>query len=203
MKRPNAFKLDNYKRITRYSLIALVLVGFVLFSFLHYLKIPFEITDVIAFIAAGVALFTLINFSRNIDIIQNHHKSSLEINKNQYSFSIIAEGHKDYIARSFEALRRIDKELGLAQITISDLMNYFNNNPNDEREVIQVLNYFEHISLLIKKNHVDEDIIRDSYRSLFIRTHSLSEKYIRHVQTEKSHTIWSEYEKVAKEWKKN
>lgn len=203
MNRHDAFKIDNYKRITRYSLIALALVGVLLFYFLFLFKIPFKITDVIAFVAAGVALFTLINFSRNIDIIQNHHLKSLEINKNQYSFSIIAEGHKDYIARSFEVLRRVDKQHRLAVMTINQLMHYFDENPNDEREVIQILNYFEHISLLIKKNHVDESIIKDSYRSLFIRTHSLTEKYIKKVQTEKSHTIWSEYEKTALKWKTN
>lgn len=203
MNRHDAFKIDNYKRITRYSLIALVLVGVLLFYFLSRFKIPFEITDVIAFLAAGVALFTLINFSRNIDIIQNHHLKSLEINRNQYSFSIIAEGHKDYIARSFEVLRRLDKQHGLAVMTIEKLMGYFDENPDDEREVIQVLNYFEHISLLIKKEHVDEIIIKDSYRSLFIRTHSLTEKYIKKVQTEKSHTIWSEYEKTVENWKRN
>ncbi len=148
-------------------------------------------------------MFTLINFSRNIDIIQNHHLKSLEINRNQYSFSIIAEGHKDYIARSFEVLRRLDKQHGLAVMTIEKLMDYFDENPDDEREVIQVLNYFEHISLLIKKKHVDEIIIKDSYRSLFIRTHSLTEKYIKKVQTEKSHTIWSEYEKTVENWKRN
>ena len=203
MNRHDAFKIDNYKRITRYSLIALLLVGVLLFYFLSRFKIPFEITDVIAFLAAGVALFTLINFSRNIDIIQNHHLKSLEINRNQYSFSIIAEGHKDYIARSFEVLRRLDKQHGLAVMTIEKLMGYFDENPDDEREVIQVLNYFEHISLLIKKEHVDEIIIKDSYRSLFIRTHSLTEKYIKKVQTEKSHTIWSEYEKTVENWKRN
>ena len=108
-------------------------------------------------------------FSRNIDIIQNHNLKSLEINRNQYSFSIIAEGHKDYIARSFEVLRRLDKQHRLAVMTIDKLMSHFDENPDDEREVIQVLNYFEHISLLIKKKHVDEIIIKDSYRSLFIR----------------------------------
>ncbi len=49
MNRHDAFKIDNYKRITRYSLIALVLVGVLLFYFLSRFKIPFEITDVIAF----------------------------------------------------------------------------------------------------------------------------------------------------------
>jgi|GEM_PF-3127948 hypothetical protein len=203
MKNLEVFKSDNYKRITRYSLAAIPLLGTLLFYILHRLEVPFGVTEIIAFGTACVALLTLINFSRNIDIIQNHHLKSLEISKNQYSFNIVAESHKDYIARSFKAFRELDKKLDLAKLPIDKLLAFLEENQNLESEIVQVLNYFEHISLLIKKNHVDEEIIKDSFKTLFIRVYALTRNFIHHSQTQKSHTIWSEFVSTAKKWSNN
>ena len=82
-------------------------------------------------------------------------------------------------------------------------MAFLEENQNLESEIVQVLNYFEHISLLIKKNHVDEEIIKDSFKTLFIRVYALTRNFIHHSQTQKSHTIWSEFVSTAKKWSNN
>ena len=197
------FQLQSYRRVTRYSLIAVVFFGFLVFSLCYFFDLYFGITEIIAYLTGSVALLTLINFSNNIDLIQNHHLRTLEINRNQYSFNIIAESHKNDIANSFKIFRKLDLELDLSQLSIATLLNYLKKNPNDESEIIQLLNYFEHISLLIKWQHVDEEIIKDSFKTLFLKVYALSKNYINHVQSRNSSSVWTEFESLAIKWKQN
>ena len=163
------------------------------------IEISFEIRDVIAFLAAGVALLTLINLSRNIDIIQNHHLKSLEVNKNQYSFNIVAEAHNDSIANSLAVFRKIRKEHKLPEINTQNFLKILDENPDYEREILRLFNYFEHMCMLIRKEHVDEEIIKDSFKTLFIKSYSLMKFYIEYIQID-SHTIYSEFVDTVKRW---
>ena len=64
-----------------------------------------------------------------------------------------------------------------------------------------LINYFEHISILVKNKHVEEDIIKDSFKTIFINTYTLLKPYIDNSQ-EASRKIWLNFECLAEKWSK-
>lgn len=194
--------LSNYRRITLPSLILIFGGGVLLFSILYLLNYSFDIVDITAYLTGAVAVITLINFSKGIDNINEYNEKTLKVNKDQYSFNVVAEMHKDYMRNSLRSFREINKNMPLSETTIEQLLDYFKKNSDDEANMVQVLNYFEHISLLIKWRQVEEKIIKGSLKTLFVNTHLLTEAYIRFKQTEVSSTIWCNYTNLAKKWGK-
>lgn len=193
--------LNNYKRITLPSLIAIVLFGLILFLILHKLNYSFGVVEVTAYLTGTIAIVTLINFSHSIDKVNEHHEQTLKVNKDQYSFNVVAEIHKDYIKKSLQAFRHMNEKLSLADLPVKKLTDHFKDHPEDESHMVQVLNYFEHVSILIKWNQVEEKILKATFKTLFIRTRLLTKNYIELKQKD-SHTLWSNYVKAAKRWEK-
>lgn len=192
--------LSQFKRITRVGLIAIFLLGVILFTLLTVFKSPFSIVDIMAYLTGSVAIVTLIHFSKSLDQANTHNQNMLELSKNQYSFDVVAEAHKDNIKKSLNRLRQIEKSLNLSTIDTSKLMEYFGNNPEEEEEVVQVLNFFEHLSILIYRDQVSELIIKDSFKTLFIRTRVLFNGYMEYIHLNRSNTIWSNYITIATKW---
>ena len=199
MKKNDFTTINNYKRITLPSLIVILIVGAILFFILYQFNYNIVVTDVAAYLTGSIAIVTLVNFSKSIDKVNEFHEKTLKVNKDQYSFNVVAEIHKDYIKDSFRAFRNMDAKLSLSNLPVKDLLNHFKNNPNDEGNMLQVLNYFEHVSLLIIRQQVDEKIIKDSFKTLFIRVHMLSKNYIEYKQID-SYTLWCNYCLLAKKW---
>lgn len=142
MKKNDFTTINNYKRITLPSLIVILIVGAILFFILYQFNYNIDVTDVAAYLTGSIAIVTLVNFSKSIDKVNEFHEKTLKVNKDQYSFNVVAEIHKDYIKDSFRAFRNMDAKLSLSNLPVKDLLNHFKNNPNDEGNMLQVLNYF-------------------------------------------------------------
>lgn len=82
---------------------------------------------------------------------------------------------------------------------IQEFIDELENNIEARKAVICVLNYFENLALLIKNDLVDENCIKDCFKTLFIDYLNILRKYIDEVQKEsKRHLI--NYEEIAKKW---
>lgn len=192
--------LNYFKRITLYGLITIFLFGFFLFVSLFLLGIPFSLVDIMAYLTGSVAIVTLIHFSNSLDQVNIHNQNMLELNKNQYSFDVVAEAHKDTIKEALNTLRQLERNLNLSTISTNKLMLHFKNNSKEEEDVVQVLNYFEHLSILICSEQVSEQIIKDSFKTLFVRVRVLFKGYMEHIHLSRSNTIWSNYISIATKW---
>ncbi|WP_417952489.1 DUF4760 domain-containing protein [Flagellimonas myxillae] len=67
--------------------------------------------------------------------------------------------------------------------------------------MVQLFNYFEHISLLVEKGHVDEKIVKSAFKTLFLSIYSEFKFYIdeRQVQHRRS---WIKFEELCLKWAK-
>jgi len=70
--------------------------------------------------------------------------------------------------------------------------------------MLLLLNYFEHISILVNNNYVEEKIIKDEFKTLFISLYSTIEPYIKHRQNEPGgERAWIKFDELSKKWRKN
>ncbi len=188
-----------------YVVIGLILVtGLGLWIFYKYYPnnnwLP-TMLDVMSYCTGSVAILTLVYHSLNLASTQNMHKENLRIRKNQYSFDIVSKVHETEMAETLSELRKLKvlQSQNLKEKNIKEFIKYLDDNPTVKSNISQLLNYFEHVSILIDVQHVDESIIKSAFKTLFTSTYSMLKFYIDEKQLQ-HRTTWITYENLSKKW---
>ena len=184
----------------------IILIGFIIFVLVFpAYDINFSITGVMAYLTGSIAIVTLTYNAIAIESRKKFHQETLEVQKHRYTYDIVSKMNEPEMVQCLSTYRyiRSNKHIFFKDGTVSYFENYINKDENKEfrMHVTMLLNYFEHISLLVVNKHVEEKIVRDSFESFFTKGYSIMEPYINHTQNQ-SPKVWSNFEYLAKKWRK-
>lgn len=195
----------NIRLRISYIVLGLVFVlvgGFFIFYFLYYeRKITIEMIDIMSYAAGSIGILTLIYYSLNLESIHYFHSQNLKIRINQYSFEVISKVYEFKMAETLAVLKLLKSEQAenLKEKNIKDFTKYLDENVDIRTKLSLLLNYFEHISLLVEKEHVDEKIIKSAFKTMFTSSYSLLKFFIDEKQST-HRTTWIKFENLAKKW---
>ena len=184
------------------GLVFILIIGFCIFYFLFYNENKdITILDVMAFFTGSVAILTLIYHSLGLESNSRFHKEKLRIQKNQFSYEIAERFNgPDMKGISIISELRNTKASELEEKNIKKFMEYLKNNPKKRVILMKLLNYYEHISVMVKNNHVEEEIIKSYFKSVFISNYSLLKFYIDERQLTNRRS-WINFEELANKWR--
>ncbi len=197
-----SFKINFRVSYVILGLLIVTLLGlWIFFNYYPSNEWTPSMLDVMAYCTGSVAILTLIYHSLNLQSSQNMHKQNLKIRKNQYSFDIVSKVHETEMANNLNELRKmkVAQSQNLKEKNIKEFVKFLDENPTINSKVSQLLNYFEHVSILIEVQHVDEIIIKSAFKTLFTSTYSMLKFYIDEKQLQ-HRTTWITYENLSKKW---
>lgn len=141
-------------------------------------------------VAALVAIVSLFNFSRSIDL-----------KKDQYTASIISEVYKKDMSKALSTLGGLFKQHTetLKQKNITDLEEHLSQNRDVELSLIRILNYLESIAILSKSSLINERLAERHLKNLVIKIYNHLYFYIEYKQKMTPRT-WCEYVKLSQKW---
>jgi Domain of unknown function (DUF4760) len=178
----------------------------------HY-NYGLELRDYLSVFTCGIICTTLFYHSKNVVLTHRYHKEKLDFEKQklidenkrrklEFSLLVTSEWFKPTVfdcadkARRFINSNKSKLNNGVVFIEILDA------DIENRKAVIMVLNYFEHISLLIKKDLIEEDTVKDAFKTVFCDYYSSLKPYIEERQ-KKSGRFLMNYEEIAMKWSKN
>lgn len=211
----------EFKYSTLYWGTGITIVVCMIFGLIvHANNLKVEIRDFIALLTCGLVSTTLVYHAKNLKLNYDVNKAKIEFDKRKYeeekdskkqdickkkiayAFQVSSLWFKPDMANHVELSRKFlreHKEKLQDHKPIQEFIDELENNIEARKAVICVLNYFENLALLIKNDLVDENCIKDCFKTLFIDYLNILRKYIDEVQKEsKRHLI--NYEEIAKKW---
>ena len=222
IKKADAWKINlqgNYKTFYIGSLIAL-LITILMYVVLEKYNQEYDIRDLVAIFTGGILATTLLYHSKTIRYSQTLHNDRIEFEKEKFeyqkekvdkefsyekeklSYDITNKWHdpvfSPFVNQSYVFLNKYKKEIESGQ-KMSDFDTVFDANPNERLAVITILNYFEHLSLLIDEDFVEETVIKKCFKTLFIDYFSRLKRYIECMAEDKPR-IFMNFIKIAQKW---
>ncbi|TAN12121.1 MAG: DUF4760 domain-containing protein [Chitinophagaceae bacterium] len=179
-----------------------------------------ELRDYIALFSAGVvttalvytALGLKINYNVNIQKLK-FDKEKFEYEKNKYieiqnrkrrefAYEVSSKWFNDGFADCVQTARHFLKPYKGKLNSHEQIETYENALDADlsiRKSVLSVLNYFEYVSILIEDCVIDENAIKDAFKTLFCDYYKTLKSVIEHHQKENIR-YFHNYAKVAKRW---
>jgi len=188
----------------------------------NFWSIHYEIRDIVAMITCGIVSTTLIYHAKNLKLNFEANKEKLEFDKQKfeeeksikeeesrkaktiYSFEASTLWFKPDMARNVELSRKylLENKDKLMHGPVIDVIKGLDEDVETRKSVVCVLNYFENLSLMIKNNIVDEDSIKNCFKTVFLDYFKVLRLYIDEVQKTSARYLMN-YEDIAKKWDKN
>jgi len=182
----------------------ILLSGSILFYCLYDNNINFGVLEIIAYLTGMTATLTLIYHSFTLEYQINTQKKNSQLFRAKYTYDIISEWSKPKMRIGVNEVRELlkdperEKEL-LDPSKIQDFANFLAENKKKRSYLVMTLNYFENISTMIETDHIDKDIIKKAFKSLFVSYYLVLRNYIDYRQKEYPDS-WMYYEKISKQW---
>lgn len=198
------FKIKFEVKYIYLFLFLILLLGIIIFKFIYFdRKMAFGIVEIMAYLTGSVAILTLIYHSLSLESSHSFHEEDLKLKKHQYSYEIVSKINEPSMSKTLQVMYEINKnkELYFKKNDITEFKKYLEKHGEKRAQLVMLINYFEHISILVKNKHVEEDIIKDSFKTIFINTYTLLKPYIDNSQ-EASRKIWLNFECLAEKWSK-
>lgn len=190
------------------GILIIIILGFLLFSLLTNYKEDYsiDIYHVLVYLTSSVAIFTLLYHSATLENRMEYQKKTFDLSKNKYSYDICAEWHNPLMQESIEKTRNLilsNKILLDDESKVSNFVDLITEgkSKDDRRHLILILNYFEHIAVMLKREHIDEKIIKSTFGTLFKSYYKALRFYIDYRQKEHSRS-WQYFEETSKKWLK-
>jgi hypothetical protein len=199
----NKFKIKIEVKYIYIFLFLILVLGFIIFKFIYYDNdIIFGIIDVMAYLTGSVAILTLLYHAFGLESSHQFHRDNLAHQKHQYSYEIISKINEPEFAETLQLFHEIksQKDYFFSE-NIDNFKAFLKKNGSKRAKVIMLLNYFEHIAILVENNHVEEEIIKDGFKTLFVNSYSVMKPYIDYRQ-ETHRKSWYLYECLAEKWSK-
>ena len=203
---PVTFKFTTWRIVLILAFI--ILIGLIIFVFLFpAYDINFSITGVMAYLTGSIAIVTLIYNAIAIESRQKFHQETLDVQKHRYTYDIVSKMNEPEMVRCLFTYSyiRSNKDEFFKDGTGAYFEDFINKKENKELKihVTMLLNYFEHISLLVVNKHVEEKIVKDSFESFFTKGYSIMGPYISKSQSQtQTPKVWSNFAYLAQKWQK-
>jgi len=196
------------------TLIIPIIIGVIIFICFSCFDIEYDFRDIILYITGSVAILTFImhniNGEKNNKLLSEKnneikifHQSKLSFLKQKNSYEIISHFAKQEMVESLSIYRQIKNEMPnlIIKSNVEPLKKYLKEHPNDHSHLNLLLNSFENISLQIKRDFVNEEIVKDALHSVFWNVYCTLYSYIKDVQSETGkERCWDEIVKICKKW---
>ncbi|WP_397364344.1 DUF4760 domain-containing protein [Olleya sp. R77988] len=195
----------NYKiKYVWIGIILMLLVGVILFSVLNYYDIYFGVREVIIYIAGITATLTLLYHSFSLEYQINTQRKNTDLLRAKYTYEIISQwtnpNMRDCVNTVRVMLKTPARQKELENMTkIEDFADYLQKHQKERSYLVQTLNYFENIATMIETDHIDREIIKKAFKSLFVSYYNVLRNYIDFRQKEYPDS-WMYYEKICKIW---
>lgn len=182
-------------------LILIIVIGLLVFYFMNKYGINFTFTDIMAYCTGSVAIMALIYHALSLESQYKFHQENLFLSKNQYAYDVSSKFNEPHMTEALQFLSKIDSEKDkyFPDKKVQKFLDYIKENPIDRQKIVIVMNYFELLSILIVNGHVEEKIIKNTFKTVFISTFILLRPYIDHRQLEKA-TVWCNFQLISKKW---
>lgn len=176
-----------------------------LFYSLSYFEVHYGMLEIIAYVTGLTATLTLIYHSLSLENQIEEQKYNNLLYRSKYTYDLISEWHSpkmmDSISCSRNLMKHPERSLELRDKTkVSLFAEYLEENLDERKHLILILNYFENISTMIETDHVDVQIVKNSFKSMFISYYSYLENYIDYRQKEYPDS-WAYFEIISKKWR--
>ena len=182
---------------------SIVLIGLIIFGILIANDVDFSITDVMAYLTGSVAIVTLVYNSIAVESRKTFHKETLEVQKYRYTYDIVSKMNEPEMVYCLSTYRYIEdnRDEFFGNNNARYFEEYMKKEGNEEFKinVVMLLNYFEHISILVKNEHIEEQIIKESFKNFFTKGYSIMEPYIAHRQVQNP-KAWACFKAQAIKW---
>ncbi len=223
MKQPDRtnidFSINNTTLVFGLSITFLVMVA--VYGISIYFKHSLDFKDYISIFTCGIVCTTLLYHSKNVTLTHKYHEEKLAFDKEKFNFEkdkltaenkrkmaeysllVCSEWFKPGMCEQAHLARKfLNANKENVKGNIVEFIKILDEIPENRKAVVTMLNYFEHIALLIEKGLVEEDIIKDAFKTLFCDYYSLLKPYIKERQTESARFI-VKYEALARKWSLN
>lgn len=181
---------------------------------------PVDLKDITAILTCGLVSTTLVYHAKNLRLNYEVNKEKIEFDKAKYeeekqaklkeaakakklyAFQVSALWFKPDMATHVELSRKFLREHHAkleAHQPISEFVEALEKDIEARKAVTCILNYFENLSLLIKNDLVEEDAIKNCFKTLFVDYHKALRKYIDEIQKGSKRFLMN-YEEIANEW---
>ncbi|UPS92827.1 DUF4760 domain-containing protein [Bizionia sp. M204] len=198
----------NYKiKYVWIGLICIVVFGVLLFLTLAYHDIKITLIDVITYLAGMCATLTLLYHAFSLEYQILAQKENTDLLRTKYTYDMISKWSSTDMRECVNEVRSILKDSDrLKELQdpsqIEKFAEYLKSNSKHRGYLVQTLNYFENIATMYDTNHIDHEIVKKTFKSLFISYYAVLKNYIDFRQKEYPDS-WYYYEKVCKVWIEN
>ncbi|WP_417289631.1 DUF4760 domain-containing protein [Corallibacter sp.] len=197
----NKLKINFQIRYIVIFILLIIIAGVVLFFLMHKYNIDFTFTDIMAYCTGSVAIMALIYHALSLESQHKFHQENLFLTRNQYAYDVSSKFNEPHMTEALQFMSKIDSDIEsyFPDRKVQKFLDYIKDNPKDRQKIITVINYFEQLSILIENGHVEEKIIKKTFKTVFISTFILMKPYIDYRQQE-SRTIWCNFENMSNKW---
>ncbi len=197
----NKLKVNFQVKYIVLFLLLIAIIGVIIFYLMNKYNINFTFTDIMAYCAGSVAIMALIYHALSLESQYKFHQENLFLTRNQYAYDVSSKFNEPHMTEALQFLSKIDaeKEKYFPDKKVQKFLDYIKENPKDRQKIVTVINYFEQLSILIANGHIEEKIIKNTFKTVFISTFILMKPYIDYSQQE-NRTIWCNFENMAVKW---
>jgi len=211
----------NYK--TLYIGSGVTIVGVLIFIWAaNQTAVKYEIRDILAMLTYGIVSTTLLYHAKNLKLNYDANQAKLEFDKSKfeeekaiklkeqksnkivYSFEATTLWFKPEMGKHVEVARKFlntnKKELNSGPIEV--FKHKLNESIETRMAVTCVLNYFENLSVMIKRDILDEETIKSCFKSVFVDYYKALKRYIDEIQKKSSRYLMN-FEELAQKWEKS
>ncbi len=158
-----------------------------------------EIADIIQLFILIVLVVTAYFAIKTTSETRKIHEETLLWNKKNITIEALQNLREVNIEETREKfISYIDKG---KEIPIEEILKVIKENPKISTEIIKYLNYHQVISLGIKKNLYDEELVRLSRKISFLQTYTEFKNFIKYRRSISNKNAWKEYEELVELWK--
>lgn len=202
------FSITNKTLVFGLVLTVLVIVAVLLVSI--YFDLIFEFRDYATLFTCGIICTTLFYTAKNMRLTYEFHVQKLSVDldekklkKIELTIQISSEWFKS-LSDHVEVSRAFIKKFTLnpeGTIDVIAFVKSIEDNPNERKSLVVILNYFEYLSLLLKRDLVDEQTLKDAFKTVFCEYFLRLKPFIDERQ-KASRRYLLNYEEVASKWSK-
>lgn len=202
----------------------IILLGFLLFNYLNSDEATdFTISDITSAMSAVLVTVGLVYTAESFQLTQKnhdvseareiaHHKELLFLQRKANAFAICEKFHEpDISLKVLKAHTILKDHEQVIENESHKFVDHLDNNFEDRKTILSMLNYFEHVSNSIigdngefpsDSSFAEESVVRDSFKSLFVENYNklkpfITKKYRNDPRAYKS------FLKVGEYWRNN
>lgn len=187
--------------------LALIIIGgLITFYFLNKSNISFGLLEIIAYVTGATATLTLMYHAFNLENQILTQENNTRILKSKYTYDVISKWNEVPMTQSATKTMNLIKDPDRAKelddpAKLKEFDSFLNQKENVEmkRDLLLVLNYFETIAIMVERDHIDSNIIKSSFRTVFTEYYTRLKHFIDYKQNSAPRT-WCSYEKLVKTW---